>query len=84
MENRPKVKLGGAACQCPTCGVVFAGTRYFDAHRVGQHGVDRKCLEPELAGLKPHIREKDGVTIWGGEKIRKGRFKKLNAQEIEI
>lgn len=43
--------------QCPTCGQVFAGTKAFDAHRVGPLGHARKkrrCLtrrEMRLGGM---------------------------------
>jgi hypothetical protein len=40
--------------QCPGCGEVFKSLTGFDAHRTGEHGVDRRCMaEPEMlkAGL---------------------------------
>jgi hypothetical protein len=37
-------KLTGCRCQCLTCGDYFGNVRGFDRHRVGEHGVDRRCL----------------------------------------
>lgn len=37
-------KLTGPRCQCCGCGEYFSRERAFDRHRVGQFGVDRRCL----------------------------------------
>jgi hypothetical protein len=39
-------KLTGCRCQCCACGEYFGNVVVFDRHRVGQHGVDRRCLSP--------------------------------------
>lgn len=36
--------LRGQECGCPTCGLIFGGLRGFERHRVGEHGVNRRCL----------------------------------------
>lgn len=47
-------KLTGNRCQCPTCGEYFNGVQPFDKHRIGQYGIDRRCLtvaELDAAGF---------------------------------
>ena len=31
------------ACGCRSCGSVFASEGAFNRHRIGKHGVDRRC-----------------------------------------
>jgi hypothetical protein len=38
------VKLTGQRSLCRTCGVYFNSTAAFDKHRIGTHGVDRRCM----------------------------------------
>lgn len=40
------MKLSGDRNQCPGCSVCFNSTRAFEKHRVGDHGVNRRCLTP--------------------------------------
>lgn len=50
--NAPK--LTGNRCQCTACGEYFNGVQPFDRHRIGQYGIDRRCLaiaEMEAAGF---------------------------------
>ena len=45
-------KLTGRRCQCCTCGQYFNGERSFDRHRIGVHGVNRRCLtDSEMLAL---------------------------------
>lgn len=44
MDTRKPPKLTGARCQCCACGECFNRDRAFDRHRIGQIGVDRRCL----------------------------------------
>lgn len=37
-------KLTGNKCECTACGQFFNRVSTFDRHRVGQFGVDRRCL----------------------------------------
>ena len=37
-------KLTGCRCQCCACGEYFGSVAVFDRHRIGRHGVDRRCL----------------------------------------
>jgi hypothetical protein len=39
-----KKKLSGDRNQCPGCGEYFNSTFAFDRHRVGEFGVNRRCL----------------------------------------
>ena len=36
--------LTGNRCQCDACGEYFNGIQPFDRHRIGRHGIDRRCL----------------------------------------
>lgn len=38
------IRARGARSECAACGAVVAGVGPFDAHRVGAHGVDRRCV----------------------------------------
>ena len=38
-------KMTGEACKCTVCFEVFQTERGFDKHRIGRHGIDRKCLD---------------------------------------
>lgn len=45
---------GEQDCGCRSCGHRFAGTGYFDQHRVGQNSTGRRCMTPDemsAAGL---------------------------------
>lgn len=44
MSTHEPPKLTGRRCQCCGCGEDFNGERGFDRHRVGVHGVNRRCL----------------------------------------
>lgn len=38
------MQLTGQMSQCRTCGEVFNSTAAFDKHRIGRHGIDRRCM----------------------------------------
>lgn len=44
MSTHEQPQLTGRRCQCCGCGEYFNGERGFDRHRVGVHGVNRRCL----------------------------------------
>jgi hypothetical protein len=55
--NPPALTLKGERCQCPGCGLYFAGLRAFDRHRTGEYGTPkghpaaRRCKSlPEMLG----------------------------------
>jgi hypothetical protein len=52
-------RLNGDRNQCPTCDIYFNSSIAFSKHRVGRHGIDRRCMtEPEMLaagmGLNTH------------------------------
>lgn len=55
--------LTGKRCQCPTCNEVFSTVGNFDRHRVGEHGPNRKCVNPQTVGLE--IKATSKGTFWG-------------------
>jgi hypothetical protein len=36
--------LTGNRCECTACGEYFSSERSFDRHRIGQFGIDRRCM----------------------------------------
>lgn len=47
MRKNPGVVLRGDHNECPACGELFNSTKAFDKHRIGAHGVNRQCMEPD-------------------------------------
>lgn len=45
--HHSKPQLGERKCQCTACGELFNGTQSFDRHRIGNFGVDRRCMTAE-------------------------------------
>jgi hypothetical protein len=41
------MRLTGSRNQCQGCKQYFNSVTAFDKHRVGEHGVDRRCRTPE-------------------------------------
>lgn len=56
---------GYRAEHCPSCHETFSGSTAGDAHRRGEHGVDRHCVPPAEAGLV--FDEKRGVWRLPGD-----------------
>jgi hypothetical protein len=57
-------KLKGDRNQCQGCKEFFNSTGAFDKHRVGQHGVDRRCMtKDEMLAKEMHLGD-DG--FWRG------------------
>ena len=50
-------------CAAPGCHRTFSGESAADKHRVGAHGVDRRCADPAKVGLI--AREYQLGTVWG-------------------
>ena len=42
-----RLTQGTDRCRCAACGEHFNSTAAFDKHRVGTHGVDRRCSTPD-------------------------------------
>jgi hypothetical protein len=52
-------KHTGGVSQCGACGLIFKSVHAFDAHRVGKHGVNRRCMtvtELRASGMEPNQR----------------------------
>ncbi len=39
-------------CTCRTCGLEFKSTAAFDKHRIGEHGVNRRCRTADEMGAR--------------------------------
>lgn len=49
------MRLTGTRCQCAGCKRYFSSTSHFEAHRMGDYGVDRRCgtdAELQAKGLE--------------------------------
>ena len=58
------------SCYCSGCQQRFSSLTSFDTHRVGQHGVDRRCAAPEDVGLVRNAKGLWTLPITPGEKER--------------
>lgn len=56
--------LRGDRNQCAGCGAFFNSTHAFDKHRVGEHGIDRRCLTADEMHGKGMVLRDDG--FWRG------------------
>lgn len=57
------MKLTGERCQCTGCGEYFNRVSTFDRHRVGEHGVDRRCLTVEEMEAKTWRKNEAGFWL---------------------
>jgi hypothetical protein len=64
--------LRGPRCQCTACGEYFTSERTFDIHRVGQHGVGRRCLT--VAEMLAAGWGKKRVFFWTNDPLKPARF----------
>lgn len=61
MTTHPKCgkSWGGKRAEhCPACCETFSGTTAGDKHRIGEHGIDRRCANPAERGL---IQDERGI-----------------------
>lgn len=57
MSRKLPLPPGSPRCLCRSCGLYFTSDNAFAAHRVGDYGIDRRCLtEDELRakGFEPN------------------------------
>lgn len=54
---------GESECLCPVCHRVFGSTEAFDMHRIGEHGVNRRCLNLS----SPKVSEAYGLVLESGK-----------------
>ena len=64
--------LRGPRCQCTACGEYFTSERTFDAHRIGPHGPNRRCLT--VAEMAEAGWGKKRVFFWTNDPLRPARF----------
>lgn len=62
--------LKGQRCECAACGELFNRTSTFDRHRVGEFGVDRRCLTPDEMLAREWRKNERGfwltkARVWG-------------------
>lgn len=60
MNQQTRRTLTGHCNQCPTCGEYFNSTSAFDKHRVGEYGIDRRCMtvdEMVAAGMVKNAKD---------------------------
>jgi hypothetical protein len=57
------MRLTGDRNQCPGCDEYFNSTAAFDKHRVGQHGVDRRCLNADQMLAKGMAKNSAGFWV---------------------
>ena len=65
-EGVPRYKvvgLTGFRNECPTCDELFNSIYAFEAHRVGEIGVDRRCLGVEGMLEKGMAKNADGFWV---------------------
>ena len=75
------MKLSGDRNQCPGCGAYFNSTHAFEKHRIGEHGVDRRCATVEQMNFKGMVLGKDG--FWRGSAMSADVLHaKLSATEV--
>ena len=55
--------LSGDRNQCPGCSELFNSTYAFDKHRIGQHGIDRRCLTIEEMTEKGMVKNLQGFWV---------------------
>ena len=58
------MKLRGDRNQCPGCAKYFNSTHAFERHRIGDHGINRRCATEEQMLFKGMVLGKDG--FWRG------------------
>lgn len=56
------MKLTNNRCQCAKCGEFFNRVSTFDKHRVGEFGVDRRCLTVDEMRAKGW--QKNAAGFW--------------------
>jgi len=72
-------KLTGCRCQCCACGDYFGSDSVFDRHRVGQHGVGRRCLSAAEMSALGWTRSRRG--FWIKSRLEAGRIAILRGPE---
>ncbi len=53
----------GNRCQCTACGEYFSSERSFDRHRIGQFGIDRRCMTADAMTANGWMRNARGFWL---------------------
>jgi hypothetical protein len=75
------MKLKGQRNQCRGCSLYFNSNLAFDKHRIGQHGVDRRCRTEEeitVAGMALNA-----LGYWVSEKMSESVSAMLGDEDEE-
>lgn len=74
MEKAQKYtgRISGDRNQCPSCRCLFNSSFAFEKHRIGEHGISRRCLTPDemLATSTPMFLPAD--NFWRGKRRTEG------------
>lgn len=73
--------LRGDRNQCQICKQYFNSTGAFDKHRIGKHGVDRRCRTPEEMTQAGMFLRPDGFWIGSPMKGYKENERDAEVQE---
>ena len=65
------MKLGSQRNQCPACREYFNSTSAFEKHRIGEFGVNRRCLTVDEMKAKGMKKNKD--KFWVSESMPEGK-----------
>lgn len=80
MLTRKQPILTGRRCQCCGCGEYFNGERGFDRHRVGEHGVNRRCLTvDEMTARGWH---RNGAGFWSMTRLDSAGRARIRAARV--
>lgn len=60
---KQKPVLRGDKNQCSGCGELFRSTYAFTLHRVGEFGVNRRCLTPDQMSERGMVKRADGFWV---------------------
>lgn len=80
---RLKPRVAGDRCRCPACGEYFNSTRSFDAHRVGRHGPERRCLTAAEMQAKSMLMNTAGFWITGQRPVDSLPPAKCRGEQIQ-
>jgi len=74
--------LKGDKNQCTICNELFNSNRPFEMHRIGKHGVNRRCMnKDEMLAAGMSVNERG---FWIGSKMPdrlKDHYEHINAEE---
>lgn len=85
MDTRKPPKLTGSRCQCCGCGEYFSRERAFDRHRIGEFGIDRRCLAPAEMGARGWHRNAAGFWVMEAmDSAARAQFRPVQARPAPL